>query len=83
MSTVATNAEVVSNSWSLPRTGMRPNHAPSAARMIHAGSCPPFPADQAVPGVIWAAHSHPGARIPGDSPERPNSQPWAVFEKVV
>ena len=81
MSTVATNAGVVSNNLFLHLMGMRPNHAPSAARMIHAGSCPPFPVDQAVQGVTWEApFHHPGARLPGDSPERPNSQPWAVEE---
>ena len=81
MSFVATNAEIVLNSWSLHPMGMSPNHAPSAAKMIHAGSCPPFPADQAVQGVTWGAtFHHPAVRPPADFLERPDSQPCAVEE---
>lgn len=76
MSIAATSAETVSNTWFLPLTVIRLNHAPSAAKRIPAGLCPPFRADPAVQGP-----SHQEGvtiPIPVDSPERPDSQPWAV-----
>ena len=78
MSIAATNAEAVSNNWFLHPTGMRPNPAPSAVKRIPAGSCLHFPADRAAGKPAF----HPAVAIPTAEafPERPDSQPCAVFE---
>lgn len=81
MNSSAINAGIVLSNWCLPLTAIRPKNAPSAAKRIPAGSCPPFP----VVRVVQAAASHQVVRIhtPAGSPEHPDLQPCAASDSPV